>query len=198
MKIKSLVIGLSVWFSLAHASALDQLNYFITHVPKASGMFVQKNDQGESEGSFSFFRPGRFSWLIKTPFEQRITADGKYIYQYDVELAQTIKRSLKEAIGSSPAAILFGNNKIEDYFTVSLLPTENGVQWLRAVPKDANAGFNYMDIGFADNRPVKIIVQDIFDHFTEITFNQMDTQAKISASSFKFVVPKGVEVVDMP
>jgi hypothetical protein len=85
-----------------------------------------KNTNGEApkvstpaSGTFVFARPGKFIWTYVKPYEQVLQADGDKLYIYDKDLNQVTVKKLGDALGSSPAAILFGSNDLEKNFTLS-------------------------------------------------------------------------------
>jgi outer membrane lipoprotein carrier protein len=130
------------------ASAQEQLRNFVSTVTAATGSFSQYtvNDQGRTQpaqtGVFSFQRPGKFKWAVQKPYEQLVISDGRQVFQFDPDLAQVTERKVDAAIGTSPAAILFGSGSLEQSFDVSALPAKDGVDWLRAKPRTADAGFS--------------------------------------------------------
>ena len=99
----------------AAASAQEQLRDFVGKVNRATGSFSQYtvNAQGRTQpaqtGTFSFQRPGKFKWAVQKPYEQLVISDGAKVYQYDPDLLQVTERKVDAAIGTSPAAILFGS-----------------------------------------------------------------------------------------
>ena len=105
----------------AHASALDQFKSFVATTKSAKGEFTQqqrrKSQTGKispiSSGSFVFARPGKFIWNYQKPYDQLLQADGDQLYIYDKDLNQVTVRKLGNALGSSPAAILFGSNDLK-------------------------------------------------------------------------------------
>ena len=130
----------------AHASALDQFKSFVASTKSAKGEFTQrlvKADRAGStakiskvaSGTFVFARPGKFVWIYQKPYEQRLQADGEKLYIYDKDLNQVTIKKLGTALGSSPAAILFGSNDLENSFTLKEGGTREGVEWLEATPK---------------------------------------------------------------
>ena len=60
-----------------------------------------------TSGTFLFSRPGKFIWTYSKPYEQVLQADGTRLYVYDKDLNQVTIKKLGDALGSSPAAILF-------------------------------------------------------------------------------------------
>ena len=108
----------------AYASAIEQFRQFASQVKSAKGEFTQsqvfRNGKREQlQGQFTFARPGKFRWLYSKPYEQILVSDGEKFYLYDKDLEQVTVRKLGDAIGASPAAILFGNNDFEKHYKLS-------------------------------------------------------------------------------
>ena len=185
------------------ASAQEQLRAFVATVTAATGSFSQYtvNNQGRTQpaqtGVFSFQRPGKFKWAVQRPYEQLVISDGRKVFQFDPDLAQVTERKVDTAIGTSPAAILFGSGSLEQSFDVSALPSKDGIDWLRAKPRTADAGFSRVDIGMKDNLPVRVELLDSFGQTTRVDLSGIAANPQLPASEFQFVAPKGVDVVKM-
>src|SRR3546814_8912817 len=61
--------------------------------------------------------------LVQKPYAQLIVSDGRYAYQYDPDLAQVTRRSARDSIGASPAALLFGSGSLEQAFNLQEIGT---------------------------------------------------------------------------
>lgn len=193
-------LALAPWTAMADAP--QQLQRFVRDVSAASGDFTQQtSDQSQSRpeqsGQFSFQRPGKFRWHVKRPYEQLIVSDGTHVLQYDPDLAQVTQRSVNQSIGTSPAAILFGSGSLEESFEVQALPDKDGLQWLRAVPKGADAGFTHVDIGFRNDLPARLLLLDAFGQTTRIELSNIQSNPQLPASLFEFTAPDDVDVVKM-
>lgn len=184
-------------------TAREQLRNFVEQVQVASGDFAQYTvgPQGQTKpaqrGKFLFMRPGRFKWDVLKPYVQQIVSNGKEIFQYDPDLNQVTVRKVDQAIGASPAAILFGSGSLEQSFEVSALPDKESLVWLRAKPKQSDAGFVHVDLGFKDGLPHRIILLDAFGQTTHIELSALVRNPGLSTSNFDFVPPKGADVVRM-
>ena len=185
------------------ATAQEQLRAFVNTVTAATGSFSQYtvNPQGRTQpaqtGVFSFQRPGKFKWAVQKPYEQLVISDGRQVFQFDPDLAQVTERKVDAAIGTSPAAILFGSGSLEQSFDVSALPSKDGIDWLRAKPRTADAGFSRVDIGMKDNLPVRVELLDSFGQTTRVDLSGIVPNPKMGEGEFRFVAPKGVDVVKM-
>ena len=104
---------------MAQAGAMNSLESFVKDVRKSRAIFSQvlldKNAKiiQEASGTMQFERPGKFRWHYEKPYEQLIIGDGETVWFYDIDLNQVTVRKLDIAIGSSPAALLAGENTIE-------------------------------------------------------------------------------------
>jgi outer membrane lipoprotein carrier protein len=184
-------------------TAREQLRAFVDQVQSASGDFSQYTvgPQGQTKppqrGRFLFMRPGRFKWDVVKPYEQQIVSNGREIYQFDPDLNQVTVRKVNQALGASPAAILFGSGSLEQSFEVMALPNREALVWLRAKPKQADAGFVHVDLGFKDGLPHRIILLDAFGQTTHVELAALIRNPGLSASNFDFVPPQGADVVRM-
>ncbi|RZI43352.1 outer membrane lipoprotein chaperone LolA [Herbaspirillum sp. HC18] len=189
--------------ALASASALDQFRSFVSTTKAAKGEFVQRQvkNVGGSEkvsnpasGTFVFARPGKFIWTYLKPYEQLLQADGEKLYIYDKDLNQVTVKPLGNALGSSPAAILFGSNDLEKNFTLKDAGSRDGLEWLEATPKSKDTTFERIEIGLKDGVPQAMELRDTFGQVSQLTFRKFEKNPSISAEQFRFVVPKGADV----
>ena len=203
------LIGCAVLISAAlsepvfAASAQDQLKSFVQQVRTATGSFLQTvvGPQGQTRrpqsGQFSFERPGRFKWDVISPYAQLIVSDAKQVYQFDPDLNQVTVRNVDQAIGASPAAILFGTGQLDTVFEVTAQPDRDGVSWLRAKPRHGDAGFVHLELGMSDGLPVRIVLLDAFGQTTRVELSGIRRNPSLPASTFEFVAPAGADVVRM-
>ena len=186
----------------AHAAALDQFKTFVANTKSAKGEFTQqqqrKSANGKatpaSSGSFVFARPGKFIWNYQKPYEQLLQADGDQLYIYDKDLNQVTVKKLGNALGSSPAAILFGSNDLEKNFTLSEAGTRDGLEWLSAVPKARDTTFEQISIGLRDGIPQAMELKDTFGQTSMLKFTNFQRNPSLGAQQFKFEMPKGADV----
>jgi outer membrane lipoprotein carrier protein len=196
-------MGVAVSLPVSAETAREQLRTFVAQVQSASGDFAQYTvgPQGQTKpaqrGKFLFMRPGRFKWDVLKPYEQQIVSNGREIYQFDPDLNQVTVRKVDQAIGASPAAILFGSGSLEQSFEVTALPNKESLTWLRAKPRQPDAGFVHVDLGFKDGIPHRIILLDAFGQTTHVELSALVRNPGLSTSNFDFVAPQGADVVRM-
>jgi outer membrane lipoprotein carrier protein len=187
--------------SVSQAGAIDQLREFSASTKSASGEFQQSQVKrgGKTEttiGSFSFSRPGKFRWDIKKPYEQLMVADGEKAWFFDKDLNQVTIRKTGAAIGATPAAILFGSAQLEKDFDLTEAAARQGLEWLDAIPKSKDAGFEKISIGFAGGLPTVLEIKDSFGQLVTVTLRNIQRNQALSDASFKFTPPKGADVVE--
>lgn len=186
----------------ARAGGQDQLRAFLGDTRSARGEFTQKvlrpdgSVAESSSGDFAFSRPGRFRWDVRRPFEQLLVADGKRLYFYDKDLNQVTVRRLADSLASTPAAILFGDGDLERNFALRELSPRDGLEWVEALPRDKEAGFERIALGFREGLPATMEVGDAFGRTTVFEFRAIARNAAVPADLFRFVPPKGVDVVE--
>jgi outer membrane lipoprotein carrier protein len=194
----------------AHASAMEQFKTFVASTKAAKGEFTQRQvkrntgadgTKGGSPivsnpaiGTFVFARPGKFIWTYQKPYEQLLQADGEKLYIYDKDLNQVTVRTLGNALGSSPAAILFGSNDLEKNFTLKEAGKKDGLEWLEATPKTKDTTFDKIGIGLKDGVPHAMELRDSFGQVSLLSFSKFEKNPSMSSEQFKFVVPKGADV----
>jgi len=190
--------------AFASAAALDQFKSFIATTKSAKGEFTQRQVKmidgsakvsTPSSGTFVFARPGKFIWTYQKPYEQVLQADGEKLYLYDKDLNQVTIRKLGDALGSSPAAILFGNNDPEKNFVLKEAGTKDGLDWLEATPKAKDTSFEKIGIGFHNGLPVAMELRDSFGQVSLLTFKKFEKNPAIKPNHFRFVAPKGADVL---
>jgi len=187
----------------AHASALEQFKAFVAGTKAAQGEFTQqqvrKSANGKSapasSGTFVFARPGKFIWAYQKPYEQLLQADGEQLYIYDKDLNQLTVKKLGNALGSSPAAILFGSNDLEQNFTLSEAGERDGMEWLKAVPKSNDTSFEQISIGMRGGAPAAMELKDLFGQTSVLKFTHFQRNPQLAAQQFRFDIPKGADVI---
>ncbi|MFA7667149.1 MAG: outer membrane lipoprotein chaperone LolA [Burkholderiaceae bacterium] len=183
------------------AGAIDSLERFLSDTSGASGNFTQETVGGSSarversQGSFAFERPGRFRWEVTRPYEQLMVADGEQVWFYDRDLEQVTVRPMTEAMGATPAAILFGSGGLDADFVLADAGEQDGLQWLLATPRSGEAGFERIRIGFGDSLPRAMEVLDAFGRTVRFRFDSIDTSPDFTPGTFRFEVPAGTDVI---
>ena len=149
----------------------------------------------EVAGTMQLQRPNKFRWDYKKPYEQQIVSDGKQVFLFDTELQQVTIRELSKTLGSSPAALLAGGAAVEKSFSLKNATRKDGLEWVLALPKDKESGFDRVLLGFKADKLRKMELYDSFNHVTHITFENVERNPTLQDATFLFTPPAGVDVV---
>ena len=185
----------------ALGASLERYKTFLdgTHAARAqfdqqvfdkNGKLVQK-----SHGNFVFQRPGRFRWVYDKPADQVIVGDGKRVWIYDRQLNQVTVRKLTAALGSTPAALLAGASGIEQAFALSEGGEKDGLEWMEAKPRQRDAGFERVRLGFDTHGLQAMELTDNFGQTTLLRFSKLERNPKVNPAEFRFDPPKGADVL---
>ena len=185
----------------ARASSLDRFAQFLSDTQSAKGQFEQKViDKGarivqQSRGTLAFQRPGKFRWTYVKPYSQLIVGDGTRVWIYDEDLQQVTVKRVDQALTSTPAALLAGNNEAMRAFRVSDQGEKDGLEWLEAVPRDKEGGFERVRMGFGSSGLEAMELYDSFGQTTVLRFTSMTRNPRLETSIFRFSPPKGADVI---
>lgn len=186
---------------LSIADGVTSLRNFYNHTDAMRAHFhqvvtdIQGRKEQEVDGTMQLQRPNKFRWDYKKPYEQQIISDGKKVYLYDVDLAQVSERNLSRALGSSPAAMLAGGENVEKTFLLKNASRKDGLDWVLALPKNKDSGFERVLLAFNGEKLQKMELYDSFNHVTAISFSEIERNPKLKSSTFLFIPPTGVDVV---
>ncbi len=185
----------------AGASSLERFAEFISETLTARGEFEQKIfDHNlkllqESRGVLAFSRPGRFRWSYVKPYAQLIVGDGARVWIYDEDLKQVTVKKLDLALGSTPAALLAGNNEAMRAFRLSDKGTRDGREWLEALPRDKEGNFEKIRMGFGSSGLEVMELVDSFGQTTVLKFASLERNPKLDPGLFRFSPPRGADVI---
>lgn len=183
------------------AASIDRFKTFVKTTQSASAQFEQKvHDRSgrlvqEAKGRFVFQRPGRFRWAYDKPVDQLIVGDGERVWIHDRDLNQVTVRRISRALGSTPAALLAGSSDIEKAFELSDAGARDGLEWLEARPRDREAGFERIRMGFSAAGVEAMELTDHFGQTTFLRFSALQRNPKVDPAEFRFEPPKGADVL---
>jgi len=147
-----------------------------------------------AEGRVTLARPGRFRWDYRVP-AQVIVSDGTTVWLYDADLAQVTIRPATDSLAGSPAALLSGQGDLRSAFDVADAGTDGGLAWSRLTPKSADGDFRELDVGIAGGEVRRMRLTDRLGQTTLLEFDRIERNAPVSADTFRFQPPPGVDVV---
>jgi outer membrane lipoprotein carrier protein len=192
---------LAVLSSAAFADDVQVLKSFFQNSTSMRSRFQQTvvDNLGrkvqEVTGNMQLQRPGKFRWDYDKPYVQQIVGDGQKVWLYDPDLNQVTVRPLDKVLGSSPAALLAGNKDIDKTFELKSVGKQGDLNWIEAIPKEKETGFERVVLGFKGNMLQEMEMRDSFGQVTVIEFSKQEINPKLDAKNFRFVPPEGADVL---
>ena len=207
----------SIQADAAIPSGADQLRQFVRKSKTAEGDFVQQQlrepkanelqDKGlkvvrQTQGHFVFQRPGRFIWETLKPYEQKLIADGKQLILWDKDLNQATYRLAGQALATTPAAILFGENSLDQHFELVEGEQRSGMSWVYLKPKvsqnkidGGNLAYTKISVGMVNGLPRAIELNDGLGGTVLVVLSQIQLNVDVPTNRFTFTPPPGAEVL---
>lgn len=196
----------------AWADGLDVLSQFMKQARSGRAQFTQvvtspaKSGQPPrsktSSGSFEFQRPGKFRFDYRKPFVQTLVADGQTLWLHDVDLNQVTARKQSQVLGSTPVALLTTASDLESLKTDFVFKAESerdGLQWVSAIPKSSDGQIRSVTVGLrAGEKGPELAVLDVQDSLGQrsvLSFTAFELNPPLTAQTFVFRVPPGVDVI---
>lgn len=209
MKMNALKFAATLALSFAAGSAfatdaLAQLRQFVTVTQSAEGSFEQTvmarsgRKPQQASGRFAFSRPGKFRWEYELPYQQLLVGDGERLWSWDRDLNQVTVRPIGDALGSTPAAILFGQGDLERDFVLADAGEGDGLVWVDARPRKTESSFESMRVGLLDGQLKRMELRDNFGQTTLIRFTRLAANPPQDPSRYRFVPPAGADVIGTP
>ncbi len=171
------------------------------------GAFVQSYEGGvlrtktTESGTFQIRQPGQFRFLYTKPERKEFVSDGASIYTYlvvDKQVIVTPAPGPGEA--TTPALFLAGRANIARDFTATFTPlpgAAQGLQTLRLDPRKPDPDYEWFGIG-VDPSSLQIrflVAVDRQGGRSAFTFSNLKENAGLSDNTFRFRIPRGVDVV---
>ena len=169
---------------------------FTQQIIDESGMALENKS-----GVFSLSRPGQFRWNYVTedidyPIGQQIISDGELITFYDPDLETANQRSMLNALEQVPTLLLVqSGERLEEHFNVTDFGLTSGLSWVALKPKDENAGYQGLMVGFAKDQLSSIVLTDGLGNETRLVLLNVQTNLELDASLFEFAPDENVDVI---
>jgi len=186
------------------ADSIEQLRRFSSDLDSLSAEFIQfafnlDGEKEESAGDVYMEKPERLRWDYRTPYEQRIIADGAKVWTYDVDLAQVTVRDQGETLNRSALSALTDSARLERYFELINGGEADGLSWVRLLPRmrpgEEQHEFEEIRLGFKDDVLTRMLIQDRLGQNTDIVFSHLQRNVPLADELFVFTRPDGVDVI---
>lgn len=207
MKFKLLLLLSIVSITFNVRGSEQSLKAFFTEVSTLRAHFVQRveDEKGalleSSQGTFYLSRPGKFRWSYESEEEsielgQQIVADGEFLFFYDPDLDQVSKRSLKDSLGQVPSLLLAQSGaNLDEHFTTTDYDVTDGQSWVSLKPKDSDAGYKQLMIGFNEGVIGTLLLYDGLGNSTRLDLSEVQSNLTVASDVFLFQVPEGADLL---
>ncbi|MFT5721453.1 MAG: outer membrane lipoprotein carrier protein [Motiliproteus sp.] len=197
------LLGAILLSSSLHAAdtPAQNLSLLLNKINSLSATFEQLVLDGSGRrlqqvyGEMVLARPGKFRWRTEEPFPQLLVSNGQTLWLYDQDLEQVTRRPVDHRLSSTPALLLSGNlDDLENTFRVQG-PVEGDSGVFRLLPKNEEALFVVLRIGFAAGVPTEMQLEDNLGQKTGINFSDILLNPEVDDSQFEFQVPAGIDLI---
>jgi outer membrane lipoprotein carrier protein len=204
----SLVCGGAVAAAQGPATS-TALDAYLVNVKTLRAEFTQVVTDGQRQvvqkarGVLVIKRPGRFRWEL-TPdggaAPQLMVADGRNLWFYDQDLEQVSVKSAAAALTATPASLLSGDGKLTEFFEVRADGRSDGYDWVRVVPKRADADFREARLAFKgkDAELRRMVLKDKLGQTVQLEFVSSVRNAPVADADVTFKPPPGADVIGTP
>ncbi|RBP49155.1 outer membrane lipoprotein carrier protein [Arenicella xantha] len=202
-----LVLAVGFGWSVVSLASEAMLRSFFADVDTLQADFTQRvtDESGMtlefSSGVFSLSRPGRFRWDYKSDdpdLEQgmQIVSDGVAITFYEPDLATATIRSFDQAVQQVPTmALVQAGDRLDKLFTIVDYGLTDGLSWVALKPKDENAGYQELMIGFNAGKLNTIVLTDALGNETRLVLSKLQANRTLPTGTFKLDLSSDVDVV---
>lgn len=149
-----------------------------------------------SSGVMAFTRPDKFSWHYEKPYMQQIISDGRTLWVFDRELDQVTMRSGSEILQGTPIMLLNQPQDLGRRFHTELLLQQGTEVEIKLTSKDEDPAYEYITLLFDNGILQAMEIYDSFDHYSSISFSEIQHNPDLADDWFYFEPPEGVDVID--
>ncbi|MCH8105608.1 MAG: outer membrane lipoprotein chaperone LolA [Proteobacteria bacterium] len=181
-------------------SAESRLNAALKRLDNLTAEFKQtvldrdKRVIEQSSGKVAIQRPGKFSWIYTSPYEQQIIADGSELWVYDVDLDQVTVKPMESGLAAAPIMILMKQQDIGVDFVIREVGQRKFLYWVSLDPKTKDMEYSKVFIGLENGVVKAMELRDSFGQSTQIVFENLRFNVVHDPATFRFIPPAGVDV----
>lgn len=181
-------------------SAESRLNAALKRLDNLTAEFKQtvldrdKRVIEQSSGKVAIQRPGKFSWIYTSPYEQQIIADGSELWVYDVDLDQVTVKPMESGLAAAPIMILMKQQDIGVDFVIREVGQRKFLYWVSLDPKTKDMEYSKVFIGLENGVVKAMELRDSFGQSTQIVFENLRFNVVHDPATFQFIPPAGVDV----
>ena len=150
-------------------------------------------------GTLLLLKPGRMKWEYSSPAGKLFLLDGKYAWFYTLGDPQVQRIPAKQLDDlRSPLRFLLGHTQLEKELThLSVAAAPNGQFTISGQPKGQEERVARLTLTVTGEGSITgIEIEETDGALTRFLFTREEPNAQVPASTFHFIPPAGVPVVD--
>jgi chaperone LolA len=193
-------------FALDAIAIVDAIQKQYDATDAFQARFIQKSylkilgQSQKAEGFVSIQKPGKMKWSYRAPDRQILVSNDQGLWLYLPDEKQVTKMKAQSIYSSNtPALFLAGRGKLTESFTIGKVTEESGLYVAELIPRNRAQNLSKMVL-LADKKNYQIVGSRVYDNLgnnTEMMFSDIQTNPNLNKKLFQFVVPKGVELIDL-
>ena len=149
----------------------------------------------ESKGVIVVSSPDKFYLEYNEPYKLVYVADGKKFWSYDEDLEQVVVKAQGNILINTPVMLLGNPKDLTVSYNIENLGMSEGILWFQLTPKKDNSNFETIGLAFDESKLIAMEMRDNFGQTTRLYFNKVIKNPTIAKDRFKFIPPKGVDVI---
>ncbi|MEY3017630.1 MAG: hypothetical protein RL336_765 [Pseudomonadota bacterium] len=188
--------SLSLFCAVAVADEVSELHTMLAKTTHLQAAFIQQqfDEAGElteeSRGQMALQQPNLVRWFVASPFEQLLLGDGQWIWQYDIELEQVVRRPYPEDASQTPLLVFTESEEsLRQNYAIAL--SEDGCFVLS--PRDEQRLFSEMSLCFSGEQLTQFSLLDGFGQRTHVALEVID--GAFDGHQFQFDLPAEAELI---
>lgn len=181
----------------AMADDAEELHRVLEATPFIAADFSQRqyDENGqlidESTGQMALLKPNLVRWYIALPFEQLLLGDGQWLWQYDIELEQVVRRDYPEDTSQTPLLVF---TESLDSLQLNYQVAKEAMGCFVLTPQNDASLFNAMTLCFENEKLAQFVLVDGFGQRTEVALSNWQHDVPDMAL-FSFDLPGDAELI---
>ena len=99
---------------------------------------------------------------------------------------------------ATPAGLLSGEGDIRQWFTVSSAGKRDGYDWVKVVPRQADADFREAQLAFDKSDLRRMVLKDKLGQTVRLDFLKSERNPMVADADVTFTPPEGADVIGTP
>lgn len=185
----------------APGPARERLEAFVDGLETLRARFTQVTAgpdgalREESAGEVWLEAPNRLRWRTGGDFPELIVADGERVWVFDEVLEQVTVKPQPDDASGTPLILLTDLGSLDARYRSIEVGNVEETYLLSLQAREAEAEFERILIGVADDGVRLMVLEDAFGQRTEIRFETLERNPDLAAELFRFEPPPGADVV---